>query len=255
MGTSTSSPESQRLLDVLRLACRRHNPAEIEFEIDEDHRQFGRMRLLRCDDDSLYIDRPAHKGMALEIPSGTAIVVHFIYESERYAFHSRIQEDCMVRLRGTTSAVPGISLEMPDQIHRQERRTDYRVSLARFTDVSAQVRVDGCTHHTPCFVARLMNISAGGVAAILIDANGHGHSLHRGCRLAIEFDLPRVDRHFSFGASLCHLRRLEGAGFIVGLRYLPEANAAEMRHAVRQLSQFVAKELKKSTVPPGVQSH
>jgi len=243
MGTTTSSV-NQSYEEVLQLACNKKSPAEIEFEINEEEKQFGRMRLLKHGEGALYVDRPTYQGTLLELASGTAIVVHFIYDGERFAFHSRIEEECQIPL-GSAQHVPGYALEIPDQVFRQERRTDYRVSLARFAEVSAYFQDLECAQESPCFVARLTNISAGGFAAVVIDMNGHGHEVQRGDIFQIDFDLPKVNRHFSFKAELRHLRTLDGAGYVMGLKYMPETNAAEMRHAIRQISQFVAKELKR----------
>ena len=93
------------------------------------------------------------------------------------------------------------------------------------------------------FQARLMNISAGGVAAIAFDLCER--SLQMGDIYKLAFQLPGVKRAFSFRTELCHLRKGQGGYVVIGLKYVPETDATEMRHAVRQISQFVARELKK----------
>jgi hypothetical protein len=70
--------------------------------------------------------------------------------------------------------------------------------------------------------------------------------VYKGGAYWVEFQLPNIDRGFRFKTELRHLRDLRGAGYIMGLKFLPETDAAEMRHAVRQISQFVARQLNRT---------
>ena len=151
-----------------------------------------------------------------------------------------ITEDCNVPL-GDGHSIPGFALEVPDHVYRDERRNDFRSSLGGCAEVIGTLK----TLNAPAedtFQARVMNISAGGLAVIAVDLNGH--NLARGNRYRIEFELPGIKRTFEFQTELRHLRSLRGSGYILGLKFLPVTNAAQMRHAVRQISQFVSKQLK-----------
>ncbi len=236
MNPTTS--ENQSLLLPLQQACQRRSVAEIELEPQEGGLQLGRTRLIAWTDQALYIDRPNHDGIPLEIAPGTLTTLHFITGGERFSFRSRIIEDCNAPL-GDGHSIPGFSLELPDQIYRDERRNDFRSSLASCAEViSTLVALDAAD----TFQARIMNISAGGLAVIAVDLNGH--KLARGNQYGINFELPGIKRTFEFQTELRHLRNLSGSGYVLGLKFLPASDAAQMRHAIRQISQFVSKQLK-----------
>ncbi len=239
MNPTTS--DSQSLLTLVQQACDRRSVAEIELDLLDGEKQFGRMRLIRWHDHAIYIDRPTCHGMPLELTSDVPATVHFLAGGERYSFRSRIIEECRVPL-ADNQTIPGFSIQTPDQAYRDERRHDFRASLGKCAEVISTLRPIDPPQECS-FSARVMNISAGGMAVIAIDLNGH--RLSTGNQYGVEFDLPGVNRKFSFRTQLRHLRDLSGAGYIMGLKFLPDSNAAEMRHAVRQISQFVAKQLKK----------
>lgn len=233
--------DGQSLLALMHQACDRRHIGEIEIESVDGEKQLGRVRLIACDEYAVYIDRPTYEGMPLELAADARVTMHFLFEGERYSFRSRIIEECRVSL-GDNHTIPGFSLEIPDLISRDERRHDYRTSLGKCAEVICTLRLlDG--PEACAFNAQVMNISAGGMAVIAVELNGH--SLTRGNGYSVEFTLPGVNRLFSLNTQLCHLRSLRGAGYIMGLKFLPEADAPQMRHAVRQISQFVSKQLKK----------
>jgi c-di-GMP-binding flagellar brake protein YcgR len=116
------------------------------------------------------------------------------------------------------------------------------VSLAGCEEVIGEMRA--MAGDDQVFQARLMNISAGGVAAIAVDVRAD--RIHKGDHFLLQFRLPGVKRSFCFRTSLCHVRSCQGGNVIMGLKYLPEPDPGEMRHAIRQISQFVARELDKN---------
>ena len=261
MNPTTS--DSQSVLGAVQRACDKRGVAEIEIEWLDGERQCGRMRLIDWDEHALYIDRPTYHGMPLELASDLPAIVHFLVDGERFSFRTRIIEECRVRL-GDNETIAGFSLHTPDEVHRDERRNDFRVSLGKCAEVVCEARPLQADQHRRSrldplrgrsgsgFSARVMNISAGGMAVIAVDLNGYQPRC--GDAFEIEFSLPGVERRFAFNAELSHLRELSptlssdeasGAGFVMGLKFLPDTNAAKMRQAVRQISQFVAKLLKK----------
>lgn len=239
MSITTSTDQS--LLTIARQACAGRTTARIEIDEPGGHLQHGRTRLLSCDEQALYIERPKDQGMPLELTDGATAKVHFLLDGERYSFRTRVVEECSVQL-GDGSSMPGFALEVPDVIHRDERRNDYRASLAKCEEVVSTIKPLGQADESG-FSARVMNISAGGLAAIAIDLENH--VLELGKPYTVEFSLPGVSQPFHFQTQLRHLRELNGAGYVLGLKFLPDADATQMRRAVRQVSQFVSKQLKK----------
>lgn len=238
----TTASSSQIHGELLRQVCSKRSSAEIEVEALDGSTQRGRMRLLRSDDHAVYIDRPSCHGMPLELTSDMAISVHFIVDGERYSFRAEIIEECLVPL-GRDQTIPGFSIALPEHVSRDERRLDFRASLGRSIEIVSRVRPDQGPQEGS-FSARIMNISAGGMAVVAVELGGL--EIRKGGTYWVEFTLPEVNRTFAFKTELRHLRDLSGAGYIMGLKFLPETNAAEMRHAVRQISQFVAKQLNRN---------
>ncbi|MCG3138513.1 MAG: Flagellar brake protein YcgR [Phycisphaerae bacterium] len=237
-----SSTTHHAHLEILEQACRRRCAAEIELESREGHRQRARMRLLACDERYVYIDRPIYLGMPLELTSDMYVTIFFIQDGERYAFRTHIAEEHRVPLSDDVW-IPGFAMELPVQIIRQERRHDFRVSLGRCAEIVAHFQPLDSSPGQSGFSARLMNISAGGAAVIVIDLGQH--ELKKGNRYLIQFELPDLPRPFQFKTELRYVRNLDGHGYIMGLKYLAENNATAMRHAIRQMSQFVSKQLKR----------
>ena len=239
MSITTSSDQS--LITIAQQACNGRTVARIEIDEPDGHLQHGRTRLLACDQRAVYIERPKDQGMPLELTDDAPAKVHFLLDGERYSFRTRVIEECSVQL-GDGSNMPGFALELPDIIHRDERRNDYRASLAKCEEVICTIQALDRAGESG-FSARVMNISAGGLAAIALELQNN--VLERGKPYAVEFSLPGVSQRFHFQTQLRHLRELKGAGYILGLKFLPDTNAAQMRRAVRQVSQFVSKQLKK----------
>ncbi len=234
-----TSAQSHSSFQILRQAIRRHLAVEIELETPEGDRVLARSILLGGDDQFVYLERPILDGMPLELASFMSAAVYIINQGERFVFSSWVGDECSVPLGD--QSVAGFSMPLPDQVFRHERRNDCRASLARCGEIiGTMIREEPCSSNPQ---VRLMNLSAGGAAVLMMDSKDH--LLKFGGIYQLEFDLPGVKRLFRFRAELCHARQIAGAGFLLGLKFLPEENAAEMRSAIRQISQFVAKELKK----------
>jgi len=228
-------------LDVLQRACTRRLGAVIQLESPEGEQLQTRGRLISCDDRTLYIDRPTSEGVPVELGSPTRAIVHFVFEGERYSFRSVIGEECQIPL-GDGLTMPGFAMAFPEHITRDERRYDFRAVLGEQVEVVCQIRAAEAPHGAG-FRARLMNLSAGGMSVMAVDLNGE--VLQRNRQYVVEFELPRTKGRFVFTTTLQHLHSPSGAGHIAGLKYLPDSDPAEMRQAIRQISQFVAKHLGK----------
>jgi hypothetical protein len=65
MSTATP-PNTGSSLAALQNACQRRSMAEIELEAASGETQPARIRLLACDEQRLFIDRPMQDGIPLE---------------------------------------------------------------------------------------------------------------------------------------------------------------------------------------------
>ncbi len=246
----TSSSNEQVQLNTLRAACEQGTFVELEVEMGRDQLRLAGARLINMDNDVLYIDRPYEGGVPLDVTCGTCLQATFMMAHERYTFRTHVDQEYPVRLAGHNGA-QGVALVLPEHVVRHERRTDCRVSLAGCSEVIGQFRRLPPDGDAP-LSGQIMNISAGGMAAVAIDVDPG--MLRVGDCYLVEFQLPKIKRTFCFRTMLRHIKPLGSAGVVMGLKYLPESNATEMRHAIRQISQFVAKQLKDGRKPSVVRN-
>ncbi len=235
-----------RSLDLLRQACERRASAEIELATLDGDKHTGRVRLIRCDDQAVYIDHPTRGNMPLELNSDMYATVYFFRDGERYAFRSWIGEECWVPVGDGQQHLTGYALPMPDHVSRAERRHDFRASLGQNIEVVCEVQPLG-DNGRRTFQARVMDLSAGGLGIIAIDVDPN--DLRTGAFYNVRFALPNIKKSFQFRTRLCHMRSLGGNGCIVGLQYPSDTTAVES-HAIRQVSQFVARQAKHKRARP-----
>ena len=229
---------------LLTEACNRNAAAELHFDGQEGARVTARVRLLGLEPELVLTDRPQSMGRPVVFRPRQPVLVHFPLGGVRYAFRTQVVR-CHYPVRlNATQQVAGIALAMPSEVREQQRRADFRLSLAGCEAIQAEMHPgspDGggsAPIDARRFSARLINISAGGVGQ-LVDAQEARKWKHRDT-FFISFCLPDVEGEFRMVAELRHERRIhEGRSAVAGFKFLPWP-LVPLKASVRQILKFTA---------------
>jgi len=241
-----------RQTDTIRLlgeACQRNTSAELHFQHGQADVITARVRMLGMDEEQIFVDRPQLVGSELRLRPRQPAMVYFLLGGTRYAFHTRVVKPrCLVRLN-SRQRVAGASLSVPAEVRPQQRRADFRLSLAGFDWIVAHLHRGSsqngghCPMDTRPCRARLNNISAGGVGA-LVDTSAAGDWNAREI-FFMSFSLPGVEQEFLMMTELRHHRRIhDGLTTLAGFKFCPWP-LAPLQPYVRQIRRFIAAEQRK----------
>jgi c-di-GMP-binding flagellar brake protein YcgR len=173
------------------------------------------------------------------------VTTYFLLGGTRYAFRSRISKArCSVRLNAQQQ-VPGMGLFLPAELRVQQRRADFRLSLASH-EVIAQGHPGSSENGGCCsiaaqrFNARLTNISAGGVGVLV------NRSVTRewkpGQVFFLSFSLPEIKPTLCMMTDLRHMRVIhDGLYAVAGFKFL-QWPPVPMKQYLREITQFIAAE-------------
>ncbi|MEW6198126.1 MAG: PilZ domain-containing protein [Planctomycetota bacterium] len=238
--TGLTTQERERL----EQACARNQPADIHYHEGSELRT-ARTRLLAIAGDELYIDRPQCIGQNVVLAKDMPLTLYLLIASELYAFSSRVVRPVVTLDLNRRRQVTGVALRMPAELRKQQRREQFRLSLAK-ADVAANLHktsadaIDVVPRDAPRFTGRIVNISLGGVA-VLYDV-GRTPPLAPGEVLFVEFTLPEAKSPLVFPVEVRHFRSVrDDESRICGLRFLDTA-APAVREQVQQLNKFIAEE-------------
>lgn len=259
MDVASELPGSAQL-SVLHDACERNAAADFFYEDASGERELAHVRLLMVDEDAVYIDRPQQGLKVIPLWPRLPVTVCFQLKRDRYEFRTIVRDTRLLIEVKQGQRVPACALLMPRAVHKEQRRLDYRVSLASFEPIISLVRSvnwqpeetedeqgtedrqetdDGCEKCPPTFKAQLMNISAGGISAFTKDRMAD--SLGTGEELMVVFKLPMVREIFRFHVRVAHKKQNDhNRSWLLGLRFLRGKNIVETRAAITEISRFVA---------------
>lgn len=238
--TGLTAQERERLAQ----ACARNQSADIHYHEGPELRT-ARTRLLAIAGDELHIDRPQCIGQDILLAKDKSVTVYLLIDSELYAFSSRVVRPRVEVDLNRQRRIVGVALRTPGQLRKQQRREQFRLSLAK-ADVAASLHktsvdvADVVPLDAPRFSGRVVNISLGGVG-VLYDV-GRAPPLAPGEVLFIEFALPEVESPFVLPVEVRHIRGVRhDENRICGLRFL-DTTAPLIREQVAQLNKFLADE-------------
>ena len=245
MGVATAA-KSEKRYTLIEEACHRNTAAELHFDGGDGELAVARVRLLGLDQQQVFTDRPQSVGKPVAIHSHQVLSVYFVLGGTRYGFRSRvIRSQCMVRLNANHQVV-GMAVAFPSEVREQQRRADFRLSLAGHGTMIAEVhqgaRETGGSAPIDAqrFIARLLNISAGGVG-LLVDAQ-EARGWHPGDMFFISFQLPDEESEFQMMTELRHHRPIhDGLSTVAGFQFVPWPIVPMQTH-VRQIGRFIAAE-------------
>jgi c-di-GMP-binding flagellar brake protein YcgR len=247
--SAAATIEREDTVRVLRQACQRNTPAELHFPHEGAGLITARVRMLRIEEDQIYVDRPQAGGSPLSLDPGRSVTVHFLVGGTRYAFDSRIRRPhCLVQLNASQQ-IAGTALAIPAEVRQQQRRADFRLSLAGYEGVVAKIHAGvregggSCAIDARVVSARLVNISTGGLGVLLDTSATAGWRV--GAVFFMSFSLPEVEVEFCMMTELRHLERIhEGASTVAGFIFLPW-ELCPLQPYARRISRFIATEQRK----------
>ena len=244
VASGADSVDTRRLLEV---ACARNLSAEMHWEGWKD-RAVGRLRLLAIDDRYVYTDRPRLDGPRLELSADQMVQVHFLCDGNRYVFRTRIADPwTSVRLNAKLR-VAGVALRIPDRIITQQRRSDFRVSLAAGSIAVRLHEVDPndmtlCPILAARFTGRIANISAGGLG-VLVKQVQRG-VMEPGERYCAQFALPGEPDPMVLFVEVRNVRtNRDRKVHLVGMHFLPCAAVGTARRIAAVQRFIVAEQLR-----------
>ena len=202
-----------------------HQPERADLSLDA--------HLLSLESDGVLLAAPPDEHLA-HVATGSRVDVSLEYNGECYAFS--------VQLCGLESqeGVPGqvLRLSVPPRIDREQRRTDFRISLADIEPIQAQVW--DTLKPQPRVNTILTNLSASGLGAIA-DWDP-ARQFHKNTPIRIEFKLPGEPELFTFIVRLVYSQSLsvDRTQFLTGWAFCPDDNPAVYQQNIRRLERFVA---------------
>ncbi len=229
---------------MLESACARNTSAELHCEGDEG-RLTARLRLLAVESHQLLTDEAQFVGSATVLRQRQSVMIHFLYDGVRWAFRTQVSRPLLLVTLNNEFRVRGMALQLPDQIAEQQRRSDFRVSLAG-RDIVANLHATAAGDVRVCpvdaerFEGRLTNISAGGLG-LLVSRNSR-RSFALGELFYACFRLPDLDPECVLPVEVRNHRRVaESGATLVGVRFV-SCDPAHTSTQLAQIQRFVAVE-------------
>jgi c-di-GMP-binding flagellar brake protein YcgR len=230
--------------ELLAMACARNLSVEFHFEEDNEFRR-ARTRLLKIDGQTLHIDLPKCIGKRFTLRSRQIVTVYFRLAQTDYAFKSQVIGPIISTGLNHKKRVEGAVLRMPSSVRQQQRRNDYRVSIALHNIAASFGRLDNAkSDRAPIgatrYEGRVVNLSGGGVAVTVAAVAGLKFRVNDQYR--ITFDLPGVEQCLVLPVEVRSVRTMHNhqtllIGFEFRARY-----QAENRRQIHQICKFITEE-------------
>jgi c-di-GMP-binding flagellar brake protein YcgR len=232
--------ESEVRDNVLAEAAARNLPADLMLVRGENLQANLKSRFLLYEPERVLLEVPRHNGRPVLLQPGQFVEVYFKVNHDRFGFDSRAVGHCRIDLnRGTT--VEAVRVAPPRFLERRQRRKFYRVSVASLPTIEARLwPIDADSKRSLPIMARLCNLSAGGVA-ILTGADT-AQRFVREKEYRLKFRLPDdLEEPFEFYTVVCHVRDVfRGRRQIVGLAFMPGEGTSHHGQAIERIARFVA---------------
>jgi len=230
--------------ELLADACVRNTSAELHYHVD-DELHTARTRLLGLNGDELQLDKPQSIGQPVRLSRDTRVTVYIVAGGELWAVDGVVAKTAAELELNRARRITGMTLRLTSVPRREQRREQFRVSLAKYELPVALHRLaedllDAAPRDAQRFNGRAVNISVGGVA-VLCDAR-HSPQLAVQDLLFAVFGLPNVDRQLALPVEVRHTRPVhDGLEFIVGLRFV-QPQSPPIRMQLQRVDRFVVEE-------------
>jgi c-di-GMP-binding flagellar brake protein YcgR len=177
------------------------------------------------------------------------VIIHFQLDGMRYGFRTRVLRHRLLIHLNADRRVVGMSVRIPQEICREQRRADFRVAVAG-RGIEVRLYHADPPEYSPIddepIVGRVADLSAGGVR-VLVERGDHA-PFKLGDAYCVALVLPESesesesDAPLELPAEVRHLRDLhDGATKLVGLQFV-RLDAVETRPQIRRIHRFVAAE-------------
>ncbi len=229
-------------LELLEAACERNLAAEIHYEEHDEFRR-ARTRLLSVQDEEVHVDQPQSIGSQVALRPRQMLTVYFVLENTAYAFRTTIIRPIIVTDLNHQKRVKGAALKLPSKVSQEQRRHDFRLSLANNKiDVSFHRtdpdQSDSCPIDSERFEGRITNMSGGGLAIMLPVRPGIHFRVSE--RLYILFALPGVDERLVMPVEVRNQRRIhDDENLILGLQFRDDP-AINTRPLLQRIRRFIS---------------
>lgn len=244
MTRATETPLSNRDRNLLAEACARNQSAEIQFS-EHGEKRSARVRLIAFDDELLHTDRPQCIGRDVHLRDHMPLTVYFAHDQGHFAFRSEVVRAVTTVELNRQTRVTGMAIQAPVELRRQQRRQDFRLSLAKY-DIEVQSHevspadINLAPLDAVHFAGRLTNISAGGVGILCRAASCP--KLEQWATYFMLFRLPEVPEPFVLAAEVRHIRNLhDGLEWIIGLSFI-QPREPQIRVQIQRVTKFIADE-------------
>lgn len=242
----TSATIGSVLDEMITEACERNAPSELVLVRPDGLAVTARVRFLKLTDDEILADKPTDGEGVGQIPLNRSITAHVVIRGVRYQFDTFIVEYRNWVELNSEQQIPGIVLRKPSEIERSERRADYRVSVAGISPIDVEVVRgdsdvrDACLLNPERFDARMLNISAGGVA--LLATRRQLRSAKRGERYFLSFDLADADEGFCMLTEVRQVFLVEASDSLRLALAFREWGGRHFRHDQRRITKFITEQ-------------
>lgn len=226
---------------LLSEACERNRSAELHYQEGDTFRT-GRARLLAIDQQEVWIDTPRFEGDDVRLAACTPLTVYFMHGGEHRAFRTEVSRRHALFQLNQTKQIDAMTLVLPSEIRTEQRRYNFRVSLARY-DLPVDLH-EACSAE-PCaaplgairFSGRIVNISGGGCAVLTPTSKTPGLMVWD--TLVLHFELPGHQQRVVLPAELRNIRSVgEGTQRVCGFRFV-QTDTAQIRPAALAVERFV----------------
>lgn len=223
-------------LQLLAEVCEYGRRARVAVVQGDHERRVFVTRFLALEQNGLLLEWP-NASSGGSPPAGGAVEVFFLHKHQRFAFPARSLGrtwwECARRGR-----LAAWRLTVPLRVEQKQQREHYRISLADIDPIDIEFTC--VTNPDTKFSARLSNLSAGGLGAVL-DAC-EGNPCVEGALYWTQFTvpIPHEPLTFEFVVRVMHVQPVPNQETaVLGCMFCPGEDPTAYQSNIRQLEQFV----------------
>lgn len=210
-------------------------------------------RLIKADDDSIWLDEPQIIGKTITLSNNSTCECYFVMDDEIYGFKAKVQDLDASFALNESKMIRGIKLKRPTDIIDRQRRQNFRTLLVTEDDIKVTVHSAG-TGETPDIVpldrindqGMLLDASAAGIG-VRVDRPIRKGELEIFDKLFVQFVVPGDPREVAMLTEVRQIRRvLEDTATRLGLMALPWPTNSHLSRTTAPLERYLMQVQRKS---------